>query len=56
MDKIQLLQSRKEKIEEAGKAVRGEIAKIIDAESFVEFSSFSFSKNDFYGRRKAKAS
>ncbi len=49
MDKIQLLQSRKEKIEEAGKAVRGEIAKIIDAESFVEFSSFSFSKNDFYG-------
>lgn len=49
MDKIQLLQSRKQKLEQAGKSIREDIAKIVDADSLVEFSSFSFSKNDFYG-------
>ena len=49
MDKIQLLQSRKQTLANAGKRIREDIAKIIDPESLVEFSTFSFSKNDFYG-------
>ena len=53
MDKIQLLQERKAKIREAGKAVREQIATLVDEESFVELSAFSFSKNDFYGEEVA---
>lgn len=49
MDKIQLLQERKAKIAEAGKEIRARINALADAESFVELSAFSFSRNDFYG-------
>jgi len=49
MDKIQLLQERKAKIAEAGKEIRERITALIDEDSFVELSAFSFSKNDFYG-------
>ncbi len=49
MDKIQLLQERKAKIAEAGKEIRSRITALIDEDSFVELSAFSFSKNDFYG-------
>ena len=49
MDKIQLLQERKAKLAQAGKDVRERINALIDEESFVELSAFSFSKNDFYG-------
>lgn len=49
MDKLRLLQTRKKKILEAGKGVRGDISRLIDKDSFVELSAFSFSKNDFYG-------
>lgn len=49
MDKIRLLQSRKQKILQAGKTVREELNSLIDENSFVELSAFSFSKNDFYG-------
>jgi len=49
MDKISLLQARKQKITEAGKQIRKDIFTLIDEESFVELSAFSFSKNDFYG-------
>ncbi len=49
MDKIQLLQERKAKIIQAGQDVRADIASIIDENSFVELSAFSFSKNEFYG-------
>ena len=49
MDKIRLLQSRKQKILQAGKAVRKDIETLIDKDSFVELSAFSFSKNEFYG-------
>lgn len=49
MDKIQLLQSRKAALIEAGKEIRSRIEEIADEESFVELSAFSFSKNDFYG-------
>ncbi|MBQ8374647.1 MAG: hypothetical protein IJX98_03600 [Clostridia bacterium] len=53
MDKIQLLQERKAAVMEAGKEIRGQIAALVDAESFVELSAFSFSKNDFYGEEVA---
>lgn len=49
MDKIRLLQTRKKKITEAGKDIRKDINTLIDEDSFVELSAFSFSKNDFYG-------
>ena len=49
MNKIQLLQERKTLIEGAGKDIRAQIKALIDADSFVELSAFSFSKNDFYG-------
>lgn len=53
MDKIQLLQARKAQLEAAGKDVRAQIAALIDAESFVELSAFSFSKNELYGEEAA---
>ena len=49
MDKIQLLQERKAKIVAAGKEIRADISAIVDEDSFVELSAFSFSKNEFYG-------
>ena len=49
MDKIQLLQERKGKLLSAGEEIRAQINAIIDADSFVELSAFSFSKNEFYG-------
>ena len=53
MDKIQLLQERKAKIKEAGKEVRARINALVDKNSFVELSAFSFSKNEFYGEDAA---
>ena len=53
MDKIQLLQERKAKLKEAGKEVRARINALVDENSFVELSAFSFSKNDFYGEEAA---
>ena len=49
MDKIGLLQKRKQAISDAGKEVRKVINSLIDEDSFVEFSCFSFYKNEFYG-------
>lgn len=49
MDKISLLQMRKQNILNAGKDIRKDIDSLIDADSFVELSAFSFSKNEFYG-------
>ena len=49
MDKISLLQQRKQNLLNAGKKVRKDISELIDEQSFVELSAFSFSKNDFYG-------
>ena len=49
MDKISLLHKRKQAISDAGNEVRKLIKSIIDEDSFVEFSCFSFSKNEFYG-------
>lgn len=53
MDKIQLLQKRKAQLEEAGKEIRAQILALVDTESFVELSAFSFSKNEFYGEEAA---
>ena len=53
MDKIQLLQERKGKIASVGEEIRSQINAIIDADSFVELSAFSFSKNEFYGEDAA---
>lgn len=49
MDKISLLQKRKKQLLDAGKQIRADINSLIDEDSFVELSSFSFSKNEFYG-------
>lgn len=49
MSKISLLQQRKQQLLNAGKEVREAINSLIDEDSFVELSCFSFSKNDFYG-------
>lgn len=48
MDKIKLLQARRGQLLSAGKTVRGEIAALVDKDSFVELSAFSFSESDFY--------
>lgn len=53
MDKINLLQSRRNEVLAAGKAVRKAIAELVDEDSFVELAGFSFSKNDFYGEEAA---
>lgn len=49
MDKINLLQQRKQKVLQIGKDIRKDIESLIDEDSFVEFSTFSFSENEFYG-------
>lgn len=48
MDKIKLLQDRKAALAQASANIRADIDAIIDESSFVELSSFSFSKNLFY--------
>lgn len=50
MDEISLLQMRKRQLVDAGKKVRADIESLIDKDSFVELSCFSYSKNDFYGK------
>ena len=53
MDKIKLLQSRRNKVLEAGAEIRKTISALTDEDSFVEISGFSFSKNEFYGEEAA---
>ena len=53
MDKIQLLQERKAKILQSSKDIREDINALIDENSFVELSAFSFSKNEFYNEEVA---
>lgn len=49
MNKLSLLQKRKQQLLAAGKQIRKEICELVDENSFVELSAFSFSKNEFYG-------
>ena len=48
MNKIDLLKSRRSEILQAGSEIRKKIQQIVDEQSFVEFDSYSFSKNEFY--------
>lgn len=48
MDKIRLLKERKEAVRAAGKAIRAQIAALVDADSFVELEAFRRSKDAFY--------
>ncbi len=50
MDKIQLLQARKAKLNENSLEVRAHVQALADEDSFVELSAFSFSKNEFYNQ------
>lgn len=53
MDKIKLLQARRKEVLAAGSAIRKTISELVDGDSFVELSGFSFSKNEFYGEEAA---
>ena len=53
MDKIKLLQARRAGVLAAGSQIRKAISALVDADSFVELSGFSFSKNDFYDEETA---
>lgn len=48
MEKIQLLKERRNKLLKGSEEVRSDIQAIIDPDSFVELSAFSFSKNEFF--------
>ena len=49
MDKIHLLKTRREKLLASGKDIRKQISALVDESSFVEFDTYSFSRNEFYG-------
>jgi propionyl-CoA carboxylase beta chain len=49
MNSIELLKARKAELNEKTANVRKELSKIVDDGSFVEFNTFSFAKNEFYG-------
>lgn len=53
MDKIGLLQKRRARVLEAEQGIRQTLQSLVDADSFVELSGFSFSKNDFYDETAA---
>ena len=53
MDRIQLLQERKARLAEVNKDVKARISALVDEDSFVELSAFSFSKNEFYNEEVA---
>ena len=40
--------ARREEILQAGSEIRKQIQHLTDEESFIEFDSYSFSKNEFY--------
>lgn len=48
MDKIRMLQDRRSAVKSAGKSVRADIAALCDEGSFVELSTFSFSKSELF--------
>ncbi|MBP5307860.1 MAG: hypothetical protein J6Z34_01870 [Clostridia bacterium] len=49
MNRVNLHKNRREKLLESGSEIRAKIASLTDESSFVELSSYSFSKNEFYG-------
>ncbi len=49
MNRINLLETRRAKLLSAGKEIREKIAALCDEGSFIEYDSYSYSKNEFYG-------
>ncbi len=49
MDKLSLLKTRREALLKCGAQIRAKIDELVDAKSFIELDSYSFSKNEFYG-------
>lgn len=49
MDKLDLLKSQRELLRQKTAEARNKISELVDADSFMELQSYSFSKNDFYG-------
>jgi len=49
MDRIKLLQARRQKLLDSGKSIRAKISEICDQSTFVEFDTYSFSRNEYYG-------
>jgi len=49
MDKLSLLQARRQQLVGFGAEIRKKIAELVDEQSLVELDRFSFSKNEFYG-------
>ena len=54
MDKIKLLQSRREQVLAAGTEIRKTISSLIDADSFVELSGFSFFEKRIFRFRSGR--
>jgi len=48
MNKLDLLRTRRNEVLSAGTDVRKKINALVDADSFAEFDSYSFSENEFY--------
>lgn len=48
MDKIKLLQTRRQQLLKAGTTIRAEINALIDENSFVELSAYSYSESEYY--------
>lgn len=53
MDKVKLLQARRKEVLAASKNIRNTVSELVDPDSFVEVSGFSFSKNDTYEAKEA---
>ncbi len=49
MNRINLLQTRRADLLQAGKEIRQKISALSDENSFVEFDAYAFSENEFYG-------
>jgi len=48
VDRVKLLQTRRQNLLRAGEAVRADISLLVDKDSFVETSAFSYSEGEFY--------
>ncbi len=49
MDKLSVLKSQKDRLRNESGEIRKKISELIDADSFVELQSYSYTRNDFYG-------
>lgn len=49
MDKLSVLKSQKDRLRNESGEIRKMISELVDADSFVELQSYSYTRNDFYG-------